>query len=450
MPIENFPDALIPLIQIGILEREMEEGLDSVMAYRGTALFETIPNRVGETVTKTRKGRKAPVTTPMVPANNTGLDNGLTPSSFSIEQYQFSIDQYGDTCDVKLMQDQVAIASEFIANARNNAVQAAQSLERIHRRKLFGAYLSGNTRVLASAAPTSTAAHVDDIRGFQTVLVTGVVTPVSGGYPLTVYEIDSAGETRTTLTVTGAVADGVNVSESPDGVSGVLTYTSDPSQAPVADNALVAANSPIVLRSAGRLTFKHLQQTDVLTFGILQDSEAYLRDNGVPAMEDGTYHVILNNTSMRQLFSDQQFMVLFAGRDMAREYRDGQVISLTGLTLIPTTETYVVAIDNVDDTPIRIQRPIVIGAEASIQGNFEGLEIFLEQVGLDNLDGTVALVDGVLQIIREPLSRLQDDIAQTWTWIGDFAIPTDLTATVDIIPTASNSLYKRCVVIEHC
>jgi hypothetical protein len=447
MAIGNFPAALQAILQTGLLEREMEEGLDSVLGYRSTCLLEQIPNRVGETVTRTRKGRKAPVTTALVPSANSGLDNGLTPTaSFTIEQYTITLSQYADTVDLNLMQDQLGIASRFIANARNNAVQAGQSLERLMRLALFSAYMSGNTRVLSSPAPTTTTVHVDDIRGFTTQLVNGVVTPISPSNALSVLEIGASG-TIQTLSVTAVAADGSNVSTAPDGISGTLTFAT--ATAPTANDALVAVNAPAILRSYAALTTFELNPGSVLTFGLLQDAEAYLRDNAVPAMPDGTFHVILDNTSMRHLFADQQFMAFFAGRDMSREYREGQVIRIAGLTLIPTTETYIVNMTNSGGQAIRVRRPIVIGAEASIQADFEGMELFLDQLGITDLDSNIALVDGILQIVREPLSRLQDDVAQTWTWIGSYTIPTDLTATSTIIPTASSALYKRCVVIEH-
>jgi hypothetical protein len=448
MAIANFPTLLQNMLQDGILEREMVEGLDSVLGFRSTCLVETIPNRIGEVVTKTRKGRREPIETPIAPAANTGLDNGMNPAlrQWAIEQYSISMYLYADTCDLDLMQDQVGIASRFIANARNNAVQAGQSLERIHRKALFGAYLSGNTRVLAAPAPTTTTAHVDDIRGFTSVLVNGVPTPVSGTNPLAISEFDAGGEVQA-LSVTAAVADVVNVSTAPSGISGTITFTL--ATAPIATNALIASNGPAVLRSFAKLTTSGLTAADVLTFGLILDAEAYLRDNGVPSMEDGTYHILLNNTSMRQLFSDPQFISLFAGREAAREYREGQIIRIAGVTMIPTTETYVTSITNGDGDQIRVQRPIVIGAEASIQGNFEGLETWLDQLGIDDLDSNIAMVDGIVQIVREPLDRLQTNVAQSWMWIGDFTIPTDITATNTIIPTASSALYKRCCVIEH-
>src|SRR2546422_36225 len=139
MAFTNFPSGLTGLLQSGFLERELEEGLDSILAYRREAIEETIPARIGETLTKTRKGRKAPAATPLDPAAMTGLDQGLTPSSFTIEQYAFTMSPYGDTVDVDLLEELGGIADQMVANSRNNGVQAAQSLERIARKKLFAA-----------------------------------------------------------------------------------------------------------------------------------------------------------------------------------------------------------------------------------------------------------------------------------------------------------------------
>jgi hypothetical protein len=51
-----------------------------------------------------------------------------------------------------------------------------------------------------------------------------------------------------------------------------------------------------------------------------------------------------------------------------------------------------------------------------------------------------------LLVIDRPETVL--DIRWAWYWAGDFPIPTDVTATTSVIPTASNSVYKRAVVIE--
>jgi hypothetical protein len=48
----------------------------------------------------------------------------------------------------------------------------------------------------------------------------------------------------------------------------------------------------------------------------------------------------------------------------------------------------------------------------------------------------------VARIIREPLDRLQQVVGSAWSFVGDFAVPSDSV-------TGDASLYKRAVVIEH-
>jgi hypothetical protein len=52
-------------------------------------------------------------------------------------------------------------------------------------------------------------------------------------------------------------------------------------------------------------------------------------------------------------------------------------------------------------------------------------------------------------VTRGALDRLQQEIAQSWLWIGGFCAPTDLTTTPTTVPTATNAAYKRGVIIEH-
>jgi hypothetical protein len=447
---ETLPTALQGMVQTGMLEREFEEGLDSILAYRRLALMETVPNRIGETLTRTRIGRKNPVTTPFVPTSNTGLDNGLTPHDASIEQYMFSMLQYGDTTDVDLISDLVTIANNLIRVSRNNGVQAGQSLERIARGKIFGAYLGGNTRVRTDlSASTTTTCHVDDITGFQNVSVNGILMPVTASNTLTVTETSVSGGVNQTLTVTSVIADGTNNSNSPTGISGTLTFST--ATAPVNGDQLVAQNAPQIIRPGGHLTTAQMTGSDILTLGYLQDAMTVLRNNAVPPMPDGTYHVMLDNQSERQLWADQDFKVLYAGRYQSQEYRTGRVFELLGMTFVPTTESLVqgpsTGATGAAAINTTIRRVLMAGSESMIEGDFEGLENWLARQGV-NAIADVRLVNNIAHIFRPPLDRLQQFMSLSWTWIGDFAIPTDITATSTIIPTASSALYKRAAVIE--
>lgn len=459
----NLPAALADELQTGFLEREFEEGLDSVLAYRREALMETVPARIGETITRTRTGRKAPITTPINPANNvvTDLNNGLgTGTDAANEQYTLTMFEYADLTPFNLMDDLATIANNLVRISRNNGVQASQSIERIARLALFNAYMGGNTRVRTDlGAGSTTTVHVDDIRGFQNVLVNGVVTPVSGTNTLTVYEtaVSSSGVTQT-LTVTGVAADGtnhssvVNSSGVTEGISGVLTFTA--ATLPVNGDAIVAANAPKVLRPFSHLTTAQTTGSDLLTLGLIQDATAYLRNNGVPPMADGTYHILLDNVSMRQLYSDQDFKVALASRVDAPEYRNQDVVRFLGQTFIPTTEALIQSSATSGATGasannVGVRRPIVLGGECLIEGDFEGLGQWLNREGIQgNQIGDVFMVDGVAQIMTPPLDALQQWAKLAWCWIGGFAVPTDLTATTSIIPSASNALYKRGVVVE--
>jgi N4-gp56 family major capsid protein len=181
MSIQNMPTALQPIIQQGFLERELKDALTSSLGFRSVADREPVKINVGETVTKTRNGLKAPVTTPLSPNTNTNMDNGITPSSFTVEQYTLGIDQYGDAIDLNTVTSQVSIANQFLKNAQVNGVQASQSLDRLARTALFNAHLGGNTRVRVTLGGASTTLQVDDIRGFSVALSGGKMLPVSAG-----------------------------------------------------------------------------------------------------------------------------------------------------------------------------------------------------------------------------------------------------------------------------
>ncbi len=462
MAFTGFPAGLDAALQLNFLNREFEEGLDSVLAYRRMALQELINARIGETLTRTRKSRKAPAIDPLTGAQiNLNLDNSLTPQAFTIEQYTITMNNYADTVDVNLLQELAGIADQMIADARNNGVQAAQTLERLAKIQLFANYNGGNSSV-TSGTNTTSECHVDDIRGFQHVNVNGVLQGVSASYPLQVYEYaTSASGVTQTFQVIGVAADSSNVSIFPgsngngttDGISGSLII-SGASSAPVEGDAIISTNAPYIIRPEGKYTTAEITGADVLTMGLVLDAVAYLRNNGVPALPNGKYACLLDNTSLRQLFSDQQFAVLFAGRADSKEYRSGDIIDLLGVTYIPTTEAYFQPRQGALQTGVR--RPIVMGAEALIQGNFEGLDQWLNRTGVaGNNMSEVMLVNGVAQILRAPLDRLQQQLSLSWTWVGGFACPTDITATSSIIPTVGsnvtggNPLYKRCVVIEH-
>ena len=438
MGIQNFPLALQPIIQQGFLEREFESALTSRLGYRAVADREAFAVGIGETLTKNRAGLKPSVTTPLAPSTNTNLDNGLTPTTWGVEQYTISINHYAATTDLNMVTSRVGISGQFLLNAYTNGEQAARSLDELARNALFAPYFGGNTRIrttLTSAGPVLAA---DDVRGFLTIFVNGVQTPVSGSASLTV----TVGANAYTLVATAA--DTTNVSTAPGGVSGTLTFSGNVSVSDgTAGNAVQAANASVVVRPNARTNTAGLLATDTLSMSNLLDAVAKLRMNAVPEI-DGVYNCYLDPVSARQLFADPDFQRLFQGATSANQvFKQGMINDFLGLRFIPTTEAYVQPHPSIAGAIVR--RPIICGKGALIEGDFAGMAA--EDVAPK--DSIVSLVDGIAMVTREPIDRLQQIIAQSWYWIGGFCAPSDTTTNPTVIPTASNATYKRAVMVEH-
>lgn len=445
MTIANFPTALVPIIQTGMLEREFHQAMMSVLRYRQCADREPFAVRIGESLVKTRAGLLSSVTLPLSasgttnPTGSTMLDNGLTPDTYGMEQYTIRIDRYAKTLNLDIVGEQVGIANQFVQNARALGENVARSLDDMARNALFNAYLGGNTRVRVTLGSNGPAVAVDDIRGFLTTAVNGVQQVVSSTYPMAVTVGSSV------YSLYGAAPDGSNVTTTPGGISGVLTFSASVTIADAtALNAIAAATAPVVIRPAGRATGAALLASDTLTMANLLDAKAKLEVNAVPKI-DGFYNIYLDPVSSRQLFADPDFKLLFQGATAENAaYRAGEITnSFLGMRFLPTTEALVQAHPTIAGAIIR--RPIIVGKGALVEGNFAGN--FAAQSG--STVAEVAMVDGVAMITREPLDRLQQEIAQSWLWIGGWCAPTDMTTTPSQVATATNSAYKRGVVIEH-
>jgi hypothetical protein len=438
MGIQNFPLALQPIIQQGFLEREFEHALTSRLGYRAVADREPFAVGIGETLTKTRAGLKPSVTTPLAANTNTNLDNGLTPTTWGVEQYTISINHYASTTDLNMVTSRVGIMGQFLQNAFTNGEQAARSLDELARNALFAPYFGGNTRVRTALGAPGPVVAVDDIRGFLNVFVNGVQTPVSGANSLTVTVGADA------YTLIGTMADAINVSTAPGGVSGTLTFGSNVSVSDgAAGNAVQAANASVVVRPNARTTTAGLAVGDTLAMSNLLDAVATLRMNAVPDI-DGVFNCYLDPVSARQLFADQDFQRLFQGATSANQvFKQGMINDFLGLRFVPTTEAFVQPHPTIPGAVIR--RPIICGQGALIEGDFAGMA----DDDVAPKDSIVSLVDGVCMVTREPIDRLQQIIAQSWYWIGGFCAPSDTTTNPTVIPTATNAAYKRAVMVEH-
>ena len=206
-----------------------------------------------------------------------------------------------------------------------------------------------------------------------------------------------------------------------------------------AGNAVVASVAPVVLRAGSRATTAAITATDYLKMSDVLAAVATLRSNNVPTASGGFYNCYLDDRQLLGLFKDDDFKLLYRGAYGSETYINGQIIELLGVRFIPTNEAPQQTLG-----AVAVHRAIVCGSGAIIEGNYAATGYS----DVDNPDSLKVMVDDVCMVTREPLDRLQQIIAQSWYWVGGYAVPTDVTANTNIIPTATNSYYKRAVVIE--
>jgi hypothetical protein len=457
----EFQATLNNMLQNGFVARELQEPLDSDLAFRRQATEETIDGRIGSIIQIPKGGRKGPVVTPLNPNNFMSLDNGMTPSLSGTEMYQYNLQEWGDTADVDIL-GSTALAADLIRKAsRDNGVQAAQSLERLAKITVHGAYEGGNSWVRPDLGANTTAVvYVDDIRGFTQVPVNGAFQPVSTTYPLNCVEQQTvAGGISQTFQVVGFVATANNASLYPgssqnangqtisDGISGALTIQNCSVGAPVAGDALIAVGAAKVVRPLNKPSYNTLNAGDACTLGVLLDAKTRLAQNNVPPFDDGMYHFVHDHVVNRQLFADQQFLTAYAARYKSEEYQKGQVFELLGILFLPSTECYVQPPTPALGINVPIRRSILMGGGTLNQGNYGPANMYINQDGINPIGGFM-MVNGVNQIVRPPIDRQLRIVSLTWTWTGAYTCQTDMLTTPLIIPTSSNAFYKRACVIQ--
>lgn len=451
MSINNLPTALQSVIQQGFLEREFHQALRAKLGFRAIAEQMDFPAGIGETITKTRAGLLPAVTTPMAPAANSDITSGLTPQNYGVEQFTLAVSQYAGNMMLNVATARVAIASLFLQNAAALGEQASRSVDTLAQQALFSAYLGGNTRVRVTLGVANTTISVDDIRGFQyTLNSAGQVVPVSVSNPVNV----TVGADVYSLNT--ATADGSNVSTTPGGISGTLTFATSVTVADgTALNAVVSAVAPVVYRpstTSGNVmaatTAAISSSSDInsgrLTMQMILNSKAVLSSNGVrPVEASGLYHLYCAPQQAVGLFSDPAFQYLFRGQPNSEEFREGVVAEILGVKLI---ESNLNPVQNLSGVGI-VQRGILCGHGALVEGTFTP-DAYRAAQEADDDDGMVTVADGIAHVTREPLDALKQVVTQSWSYIGGFTVPSDTTTNPNTIPTASNAAYKRGVVLE--
>ncbi|KIZ16838.1 hypothetical protein [Streptomyces natalensis] len=410
------PAAIQAMLQNGILDRVFRDALVPNFLFPAIADSEPWQGGLGDTKTFTRKGLLAPATTPV-----TGSDPSA--STYSIEQWSVVMDQYANSMDTNMLSNAMALASKFLADVETLGINAGQTINQVARNKLYASYAGGRTWC-TTAGTSDTAIIVQSVNGFSTVNVNGVPTPVSGANPL---NVTIAGVANTVV--------GVNTSTN--------TLTLGSARVDVVGDAVISSNAPTTIRATGTNTAYDLASSNTVTFQNFRSAVARLRKMNVPTL-GGYYVAHIDPDTEAELFSDSDFKQALQGRVDSPIYRDLSIGRFGGIDWVRNIETPTILGGSAGT--LTVHRPIVLGASALMAAPFDNTGTLLSGTGVEDVPEVrqVNVAPGVdmTLLVRPPQDRLQQVLSSTWSWVGDYGVPTDA-------GSGDAALYKRGVVIEH-
>lgn len=411
------PAALQGIVQSNLLDRTFQDALLPEFLFPGVATVRQWMANMGDTQIFTRTGLLTPTTTPL-----NGADPA--PDQYGIEQYSMTMDQYGNSMDTNMLASAIALQSKFLEDIQKLGINAGQSINRIARNKLYRAYAGGRTWTAAAQGVDSDQLVVNSIEGFDFVLISGIVASVSPTTPLA-------------ITIDGVVASVVGVD------AGTNTLTLAAATQWSEGDAVVSAAAPVSFRPGAKGSAFDLVAADVATFSIFRNVVARLRTQSVPTI-GGAYSAHIDPTTEAQLFSDPEFQALYAGAIESPVWGNLSLGRFGGIDWVRNNEARVSNNGTID-----YHEPIVVGGDSFVAGPMQGQADLLSSLP-DNAKGAIRMVsvgleDSPLQaalIIRQPQDRLQQVVSSSWSYVGDFAVPSDSV-------TGGSAVFKRGVVVQH-
>lgn len=452
------------VVQENLLERAFHDGLFPGSMFRGEATPVIWPSHSGDTQIFTGAGLIKPKMRPLVP----GTDP--TPSTYSMEQWTATLQQYSDSIDTHMPTSMVAIIDLFMRNAQQLGLSAAQSLNRIVRDRMYNAALSGWTvqtgGVVAGPVTSISVARLNGFTRARRPTVTGAAPvrfePVSSSNPLPI--VVQTG-TSSTVNVIGFTPDTAGDEIGP----GTLLLDAGVSALP-ARGYVYSYDRSEITRVGGGNKVDDLISTDILTLAAIRSAMVSFRKNNVPTHEDMRFHAHLDPVVEGQVYSDNEFQRLNISLPDYVIYREFAIGEMLGTiffrnTECPTVETVeggLTATYSQDDpfagelyntgvaatATARINR-VLFTAQDGIKEYYSDLNELITEAGVTGKvaeprivnNGIEVNADRVQLIIRGPLNRLQDVVSTSWKFIGDWPCRTDSA-------TGSTARYKRFHTIE--
>ena len=449
------------LVQENILERAFHDALFPRMLFRGDAAPVEWPQGIGDTMVFTGTGLIPVDARPLVP----GTDP--LPVSYSVEQWTAQIQQYSATIDTHMPTSMVAIADLFLRNAQQLGMQAAQTLNRIVRDRMYNAALSGWS-VCDGIQTAVTTLRVKRLNGFTKARNPNTAgasqvrfDAVSASNPLAIM-VTIAG-TPTARNVIGFTADVAGDDIGP-GVLILDAATTVVDRAPI-----YALDRSYIVRVGGGNSVDSINSADIPTLADVRSAISHLWSQNVPEHPDMRFHAHIDPISQAKLFSDAEFQRLMTALPDYYAYKQFALGEMLNTVFFrnqecPTSDTVVggsTATFDLRDpfagelyntgvitgTPIH---RILFSGQGGIMEYWSDLNALITDAGIVGAVGEPQITNNAIEInseriqfiIRAPLNRLQDLVSVSWKFIGDWPVRTDAAS-------GDASRLKRFLAIEH-
>ena len=461
--------AIRAIVQENILERAFHDSLFPRLLFRGEATAVAWPAGIGDTQVFSAPG--------LIPVDARPLKPGTdpVPQSYVLEQWTAQLQQYAGTIDTAMPTSMVAIADLFLRNSHQLGLQAARTVNVIARNRMYAAALSGWT-VADGAQTTVTALRVKRLNGFTRARNPNTVNAsqvrfdlVSSSNPLAIAIFDTTGPAEVSRNVIGFLADTAGDEYGP----GVLTLSAAVS---VLDRAYVISSDRSALtRVGGGNKVDSVVSTSLPLLSHIRQANARFWQENVPEHPDGRFHAHLDPTSQNLIFADTEFQRLLTALPdyyMYKQFALGELLNTVFYrnSEAPNSETVIggstatfdardpfvgelwntgTPTGNQTTTGVKVHR-ILFTAQGGIMEYYSDLSNLLTEAGITGRiadpritnNGIDVYSDRIQLLIRAPLNRLQDMVATSWKFIGDWPVRTDAA-------TGDAARYKRFYTIEH-
>jgi hypothetical protein len=451
------------LVQENMLDRMFHDALFPKQMFRAEAEDEKWQANEGDTKVFTGKGLMGVDLRPLAPRQDP------QPNDYGAEQWTALMQKWANSIDTNLATATLTPVKKLTEDLKSLGLNAGQTLNYLVRLRLFNAAEAGWT--VADGVSTTTTLRVKRLNGFTRArrpdLSTGSPVRydlVTTNNPLPITVVRTVGG-AIDVNVTGFTPDTAGDEVGP----GTLTISS---AITVADrDAVYAVSRTFMVRSGGGLTVDALSGgTDILHLLEIRQAVERLRTSNVPEFGDGSFHMHVDPKGEGQLFADNEFQRLHESLPEGMAYKDFVIKRVLGCIVLRNNENPVV--ENVaggstltfsQKDPIagelrvggstsgaKIHRALVIGAEALKEYWFDQNEMITEAGVSGRIEngarvvnnGVEMTVERIQVIMRAPQDRLQENVAQTWKYSGDFVVRTDGA-------TGDQAAHKRLITIQH-